>query len=90
MFGSVTGIGELAKFALVLLNVVVNQAKCEQVLLDMKIKQTQHCNHLSLAKLEKMTKVCYCQQYPSSNLLNIARLVLTSSWSIITWTAQEA
>ena len=30
---------------------------CERVFSNMKIKQTQHRNHLNIEKLEKMTKV---------------------------------
>lgn len=56
-FGSITGIAELAKFAVILLKIVVNQAGCECVFSDMKIKQTQCHNHLCLEKLEKMKKV---------------------------------
>ena len=57
-FESITGITELAKFAVILLKVVVNQAGCERVFSDLKIKQTQRRNRLGLKKLEKMTKVC--------------------------------
>ena len=56
-FGSIAGIAELAKFAVILLKIVVNQAGCERVFSDLKIKQTQHRNRLGLDKLEKMTKV---------------------------------
>jgi hypothetical protein len=48
---------ELAQFAKMILTVVVNQAGCERVFSDLKIKQTQRRNRLGLAKLEKMTKV---------------------------------
>jgi hypothetical protein len=48
---------ELAQFAKMILTIMVNQAGCERVFLDLKIKQTQHHNQLGLAKLEKMTKV---------------------------------
>ena len=56
-FGSIAGIAELAKFAVILLKIVVNQAGCERVFSDLKIKQTQRRNRLGLDKLEKMTKV---------------------------------
>jgi hypothetical protein len=48
---------ELAKFAVILLKIIVNQASCEHVFSDLEIKQTQCRNHLGLEKLEKMTKV---------------------------------
>jgi hypothetical protein len=48
---------ELAAFAILLLKVVVNQAGCERVFSDLKVKQTDRRNRLGLAKLEKMTKV---------------------------------
>jgi hypothetical protein len=51
---------ELAKFAILLLKIVVNQAGCERTFSDLKVKQTDRRNRLGLEKLEKMTKVCYC------------------------------
>jgi hypothetical protein len=48
---------ELASFAILLLTVVVNQAGCERLFSDLKVKQTQRRNRLGLKKLEKMTKV---------------------------------
>lgn len=48
---------ELASFAILLLTVVVNQAGCECLFSDLKVKQTQRRNRLGLKKLEKMTKV---------------------------------
>ncbi|KAJ7253812.1 ribonuclease H-like domain-containing protein [Mycena rebaudengoi] len=50
-------IEELADFAILLLQIVVNQAGCERVFSDLKIKQTQRRNRLKLEKLEKMTKI---------------------------------
>ena len=52
---------ELAEFAIRLLKIVVNQAGCERLFSDLKIKQTDRRNRLGLAKLEKMTKVCRAQ-----------------------------
>ena len=49
---------ELAEFAILILKIIVNQAGCERVFSDLKVKQTQRRNRLKLAKLEKMTKVC--------------------------------
>jgi hypothetical protein len=48
---------ELAAFAILLLKVVVNQAGCERVFSDLKVKQTDRRNRLGLAKLKKMMKV---------------------------------
>ena len=48
---------ELAHFAKLLLTIIINQAGCEQVFSDLKVKQTQCCNRLGLRKLAKMTKV---------------------------------
>jgi hypothetical protein len=39
-----------------LLKIIVNQAGCERVFSDLKVKQTQHRNRLKIEKLEKMTK----------------------------------
>jgi hypothetical protein len=50
---------ELADFALTILKIVVNQARCERVFSDLKVKQTQCRNRLKLEKLDKMTKVCH-------------------------------
>jgi hypothetical protein len=50
-------ITELVDFAILLLKIVVNQAGCERVFSDIKVKQTQRRNRLKLAKLDKMTKV---------------------------------
>jgi hypothetical protein len=57
-FGRIAGIAELARFGVILLKIVVNQAGCERVFSNLKIKQTQYHNCLGLDKLEKMTKVC--------------------------------
>jgi chromosome condensin MukBEF MukE localization factor len=56
-FESQPELAELASFAKLLLKVVVNQAGCERVFSDLKVKQTQRCNRLGLNKLAKMTKV---------------------------------
>lgn len=56
-FESIPDVAELAKFAITLLKIVVNQAGCEWAFLDLKIKQTQHHSRLGLPKLAKMTKV---------------------------------
>ncbi|KAJ7882909.1 ribonuclease H-like domain-containing protein [Mycena leptocephala] len=50
-------ITELVDFAILLLKIVVNQAGCERVFSDIKVKQTQRRNRLKLAKLDKMTKI---------------------------------
>ncbi|KAJ7724310.1 ribonuclease H-like domain-containing protein [Mycena maculata] len=50
-------IAELANFAIMILKIVVNQAGCEQVFSDLKVKQTQRRNRLKLEKLDKMTKI---------------------------------
>ncbi|KAJ7751786.1 ribonuclease H-like domain-containing protein [Mycena maculata] len=50
-------IAELADFAIMILKIVVNQAGCEQVFSDLKVKQTQRRNRLKLEKLDKMTKI---------------------------------
>ena len=56
-FESQPDLAELVSFAKLLLKIVVNQVGCEQVFLDLKVKQTQCCNRLGLDKLAKMTKV---------------------------------
>ncbi|KAJ6533403.1 hypothetical protein DFH09DRAFT_1325710 [Mycena vulgaris] len=50
-------IAELADFAITLLKIVVNQAGCEHIFSDLKVKQTQRRNRLKLDKLVKMTKI---------------------------------
>ncbi|KAJ7877330.1 ribonuclease H-like domain-containing protein [Mycena leptocephala] len=45
-------ITELVDFAILLLKIVVNQARCERVFSDIKVKQTQRRNRLKLAKLQ--------------------------------------
>jgi hypothetical protein len=52
-----TDVSDLAQFALTLLKIVVNQAGCERVFSDLKIKQTHRRARLGLQKLDKMTKV---------------------------------
>ncbi|KAJ7223699.1 ribonuclease H-like domain-containing protein [Mycena rebaudengoi] len=54
---STPDIEELAQFAILLLKIVVNQAGCERVFSDLKVKQTQRRNRLKLQKLDKMTKI---------------------------------
>ena len=49
----------LTNFADCILKIVVNQAGCERVFSDFKVKQTQQYNQLGLPKLKKMTKVSY-------------------------------
>ncbi|KAJ7300362.1 hypothetical protein DFH08DRAFT_828525 [Mycena albidolilacea] len=50
-------VAELTDFAITLLKIVVNQAGCERVFSDLKVKQTQRRNRLKLEKLGKMTKI---------------------------------
>jgi hypothetical protein len=50
-------IEELVQFAILLLKIVVNQAGCERVFSDLKVKQMQRRNRVKLQKLDKMTKV---------------------------------
>jgi hypothetical protein len=56
-FESQPELPELTSFAKLLFKVVVNQVGCEWVFSDLKVKQTQCCNHLGLNKLAKMTEV---------------------------------
>lgn len=56
-FRSIPQLAELADFALMLFKIVVNQAGCERVFSDLKIKQTHHRVRLGLPKLAKMTKI---------------------------------
>ena len=51
---------ELSEFAITLLEIVVNQAGCEWLFLDLTVKQAARRNQLSIPKLEKMTKVSIC------------------------------
>lgn len=48
-----------SKFAITLLKIVANQAGCERVFSDLKVKQTQCRVRLGLAKLAKMTQVSH-------------------------------
>ncbi|KAJ6611440.1 hypothetical protein B0H10DRAFT_1953104 [Mycena sp. CBHHK59/15] len=48
---------ELADYAVLLLKIVVNQAGCERVFSDVKVKQMQCRNRLKLVKLDKMMKI---------------------------------
>jgi hypothetical protein len=50
-------VAELAKFAILLLEIVVNQAGNERVFSDLKIKKTRLRNRLGIPKLDKMSKV---------------------------------
>ncbi|KAJ7755574.1 hypothetical protein B0H16DRAFT_1722293 [Mycena metata] len=51
------GVSELANFAMLLLDLVVNQASNERSFSDLKIKKTVLRNRLGTKKLEKMSKV---------------------------------
>ncbi|KAJ7754878.1 hypothetical protein B0H16DRAFT_1418063 [Mycena metata] len=48
---------DLAKFAIMLLGLVVNQAATERTFSDLKIKKTRLRNRLGTEKLEKMSKI---------------------------------
>jgi hypothetical protein len=50
--------GELAKFAVTVLKVVVNQAGCEHVFSDVGNIESPRRSRTALAKLEKITKAC--------------------------------
>ncbi|KAJ6591977.1 hypothetical protein B0H10DRAFT_1960651 [Mycena sp. CBHHK59/15] len=50
-------LAELAKFAIVILNIVANQAGCERTFSRTKVEQKDHCNRLGLDKTEKRTKI---------------------------------
>lgn len=50
-------VAELAHFVKMILGFVPNQAGCERLFSDLRVKQTHRRNRLGLAKLEKMTKV---------------------------------
>ncbi|KAJ7814179.1 ribonuclease H-like domain-containing protein [Mycena leptocephala] len=52
-----TETGLLTDFAILILQIVVNQTGCERVFSDLKVKQTQRRNRLKLEKLDKMTKI---------------------------------
>ena len=51
---------ELSKFAITLLEIVVNQVECEWLFSDLKVKQAACRNRLDIPKFEKMTKVSFC------------------------------
>jgi len=51
---------ELSEFAITLLEIVVNQAGCEHLFSDLKVKQAACHNRLNIPKFEKMTKVSIC------------------------------
>ncbi|KAJ7463541.1 ribonuclease H-like domain-containing protein [Mycena latifolia] len=48
---------ELAEFAIVILNIVANQAGCERTFSRTKIEQSDHRNRLGLPKIDKRTKI---------------------------------
>ncbi|KAJ6534718.1 hypothetical protein B0H10DRAFT_2246758 [Mycena sp. CBHHK59/15] len=47
---------ELAEFAIVLLQIVANQAGCERTFSKVKVQQTDHRNRLKLDKIDQATK----------------------------------
>ena len=51
---------ELSEFAITLLEIVVNQAGCERLFSDLKVKQAACHNQLNIPKFEKMPKVSIC------------------------------
>ncbi|KAJ6626317.1 hypothetical protein B0H10DRAFT_2211206 [Mycena sp. CBHHK59/15] len=50
-------LAELAEFAIVILNIVANQAGCERTFSRTKVEQKDHRNRLGLDKTEKRTKI---------------------------------
>ena len=66
---------ELAEFAIHILQIVVNQAGCECLFSDLKIKQTDQQNGLGLPKLEKMTKV-WCALFTKITSIDMLKLRL--------------
>ncbi|KAJ7431571.1 ribonuclease H-like domain-containing protein [Mycena galericulata] len=50
------GLAELARFAIMVLTVVVNQAACERVFSEVKNNESPHRARIGLEKLEKMSK----------------------------------
>ncbi|KAJ6564026.1 hypothetical protein B0H19DRAFT_1285188 [Mycena capillaripes] len=56
-FQDTEGVKELARFAILLLGLVVNQASTERTFSDLKIKKTRLRNRLGTQKLGKMSKV---------------------------------
>jgi hypothetical protein len=50
--------GELSRFAVMILKVVVNQAGCERVFSDVGNIESPRRSRTALAKLEKITKAC--------------------------------
>ncbi|KAJ6527545.1 ribonuclease H-like domain-containing protein [Mycena sp. CBHHK59/15] len=50
-------LGELARFAIIILNIVANQAGCERTFSRTKVEQSDHCNRLGLEKTDKRTKI---------------------------------
>ncbi|KAJ7653902.1 ribonuclease H-like domain-containing protein [Mycena polygramma] len=50
-------LSELAKFAIIILNIVANQAGCERTFSRTKIEQSGHRHNLGLEKMDKRTKL---------------------------------
>ncbi|KAJ7158190.1 ribonuclease H-like domain-containing protein [Mycena crocata] len=50
-------VAELARFAIIILNIVANQAGCERTFSRTKVEQSDHRNRLGLEKTDKRTKV---------------------------------
>ncbi|KAJ6563171.1 hypothetical protein B0H10DRAFT_1966265 [Mycena sp. CBHHK59/15] len=50
-------LAELARFAIIILNIVANQAGCKRTFLRTKVEQADHRNRLGLEKTDKWTKV---------------------------------
>lgn len=63
------GVTELARFAILLLGLVINQASTERTFSDLKVKKTRLRNCLGIEKLGKMSKVnlvpLFSSSYPS-------------------------
>lgn len=60
---------DLAIFAIQILSIVPNQAGCERVFSDLKIKQTSRRNRLTLQRLEKMTRVSHSTPHSMRKLI---------------------
>ncbi|KAJ7776410.1 Aldehyde/histidinol dehydrogenase [Mycena metata] len=56
-FKDMEGVTELARFAILLLGLVINQASTERTFSDLKVKKTRLRNCLGIEKLGKMSKV---------------------------------
>ncbi|KAJ6608749.1 hypothetical protein B0H10DRAFT_1955174 [Mycena sp. CBHHK59/15] len=57
---------ELPRFALTILQVVVNQAGCERAFSDVKNTESPRCSRLGLEKFEKMTKQIGTMSLPTT------------------------